>query len=217
MWYRLQLPRVSIRPSGSPAGRMIGDHFAIREEGRYRYRSAQGFLPLPTDFSDYMRGRSRQAVRTNVRRAHEHGLSIVSDLVADWRPGPGDLRAPFITPGPVERWTAVGPKGHVAAQAILSVDEEVALLHGLVGYSAVTNARWLLHAAIVERLCGQCRLLLTNSDDAYLMAPGARYFQSVLGYEIARLSVPRPERRRPEPVQALPPTTAASLQADTAI
>jgi len=49
-------------------------------------------------------------------------------------------------------------------------------------------ARWLLHTAIVERLCAVgCRLLLTNSFDVPLMAPGQQYFQRLLGYSIARV------------------------------
>jgi hypothetical protein len=63
-----------------------------------------------------------------------------------------------------------------------------------VAYSAVTNARGLLHAAIVERLCGQCDALLVNGDDAYLMAPGTQHFQRLLGYEVVRLRL----RRAPE-------------------
>jgi hypothetical protein len=89
--------------------------------------------------------------------------------------------------------------GQFAADSILSVDEDVALLQGLVSWAP--NARWLLHTAIVERLCGSCSILLTNSDDAYLMSAGNQHFQRLLGYEISRLRVRRPARPRatPEP------------------
>jgi hypothetical protein len=83
----------------------------------------------------------------------------------------------------------VDPDGGVVADSVLSVDEDVALLHGLV--SSSSNARWLLHTAIVERLCGRCSVLLLNSEDAYVMSPGTQHFQRLLGYRIARLRLPR--------------------------
>jgi hypothetical protein len=169
---------------------MIGEHLAIRADGRWRYRRAQGVLPLPAEFSDYLRGRHRQAVRTNVARARNAEYIVRSSLVPVWKPGGDDSRHPHISPGPVERWTAFAPDGEIVADSILSVDENVALLHGLV--SEVSYARWLLHTAIVERLCGRCDLLLSNSDDVYRLGRGARHFQRLLGYQIARLRVPRP-------------------------
>jgi hypothetical protein len=168
---------------------MIGEHLAIRERGRWKYRRAQGVLPLPADFSQYLRGRHRQAVRTNVTHARSAGLTIESCPVENWAPGRGDVRAAHIASGPVERWMVVDPTGEVVADSILSVDEDVALLHGLV--SSSSNARWLLHTAIVERLCGRCSVLLLNSEDAYVMSPGTQHFQRLLGYRIARLRLPR--------------------------
>lgn len=183
--YRRSLPEVTVRLTSSPTGRMIGEHFAIREEGRFRYRDAQGVLRLPVEFPDYLRGRHRQAVRTNITRALGAGLTVKSSSLDPWMPGPGDFRAAHITPGPVERWMVLDANGGAVADSILNVDDEVALLQGLT--STATYARWLLHTAIVERLCGSCDVLLINSDDAYRMTAGAQYFQRLLGYEIARL------------------------------
>jgi hypothetical protein len=193
--YRRSLPALDVRLTSSPIGRMIGQHFAIRADGRLRYRDAQAVLPLPSDFSEYLRGRHRQAVRTNVGHARRAGLRTEVEYVPDWAPGSDDTRLSFITPGPVERWNLFTAEGAVVAQAILSVDEEVALLHGMM--SLVPHSRWLLHTAMVERLCGSCAVLLVNCDDAYLMPSGAQYFQRLLGYEIARLRLhrARPPRR----------------------
>src|ERR1700753_2181485 len=58
--YERSLALTPLPLTGTPAGRIIAEHFSIREEGRLRYRSAQGVLLLPDDFADYMRGRSRQ-------------------------------------------------------------------------------------------------------------------------------------------------------------
>ncbi len=173
---------------------MIDEHFAIRDaDGGYRYRDAQGVLSLPSDFADYMRGRSRQAVRTNVGHAQKAGMTAISAAVDGWAPGKDDTRAAHITPGPIERWIALDRDGVPTADSILSVDEDVALLHGMVAFTP--NARWFLHTAIVERLCGSCSILLTNSDDAYRLAAGTQHYQRLLGYQVMRLRVARPERR----------------------
>jgi hypothetical protein len=186
--YQLEVPSVKISLTSSPAGRMIGEHLAIREEsGGWRYRQAQAVLPLPATFADYMRGRSRQAVRTNVAHARRAGLEVASSMFEYWRPGKDDTRYGQISPGAVERWTVVDRDGTVVADSILSVDEHVALLQGLVAFTK--HARWLLHTGIVERLCGSCEILLVNSDDAYKLPPGTQHFQRLLGYQIARLRV----------------------------
>ncbi|HEY2054536.1 MAG TPA: hypothetical protein VGH14_11430 [Solirubrobacterales bacterium] len=189
------LPAVTVRLTASPAGRMIGEHLEIREGGRFRYRSAQGVLPLPTDFAQYMRGRHRQAVRTNVGHASRAGFTVTRRLLQNWEPGLDDTRRGLLSPGPIEAWRVSGPDDEgPLAEAIVTVDDDVALLHGL--GSSAKYARWLLHTAIVERLCGSCGVLLVNSDDVYLLGPGHQYFQRLLGYEIARLEMPRPGRRK---------------------
>lgn len=194
--YDRSLPAVMVRLTSSPAGRMIGEHLAIREGGRFRYRSAQGVLPLSADFAQYMRGRHRQAVRTNVGHASRAGFTVTRRELQHWEPGLDDTRRGLLSPGPIEAWNVSGPDGEgpPLAEAIVTVDDEVALLHGL--GSSAKYARWLLHTAIVERLCGNCSVLLVNSDDVYLLGPGHQYFQRLLGYEIARLELPDAGRRR---------------------
>jgi hypothetical protein len=203
-WYGRRLPTIRVRLTASPSGRMIGEHFSIRERGRRRYRDAQGVLPLPADFAEYMRGRRRQAVRTNVGHARRTGLTVVSVAIDNWAPGLDDTRAGHIAPGPVERWMVFDATGQAVADSILSVDDEVALLHGLVTIAANVNARWLLHAAIVERLCGSCDFLITNSDDAYFIGAGNQHFQRLLGYKISRLRVSRAPRPRTDQPPAQP-------------
>jgi hypothetical protein len=171
---------------------MIAEHLAIRQGRRLRFRAAQAVLTLPSEFSEYIRGRRRQAVRTNVGHARRAGMTVISYAVDNWCPGAGDSRAGNITAGPIERWMVLDAEGLVVADSIVSIDEEVALLQGLVSFT--THARWLLHTAIVERLCGSCKVLLVNCDEAYELSAGAQYFQQLLGYEIACLRVPRPSR-----------------------
>jgi hypothetical protein len=216
--YHRRLPLTELRLTTSPAGRMIAQHFSFREEdGRFRYHSAQGVLALPADFADYMRGRPRQAVRTNVGHARRAGQFTLSYAVDNWAPGLDDSRRAAIAPGPAERWMALTADGQIVAEAILSVDREVALLQGLVSFA--TNARWLLHTAVVERLCGECSVLLTNSDDAYRLAAGTQHFQRLLGYRISRLRVSQVPagltERPPEPAGLPWPTGVNSCGIST--
>jgi hypothetical protein len=176
------LPRTTVRLSNDPAGVAIAEHLSLTRWGIPRFRLAQGVLYLPSDFASYLRGRRRQAVRTNVRRARTLGIDCHSRTLPAWmRPGDKLGRA-----APVEHWWATGRDGATVGEAWLTVDDECALLHCLA--CSERYARWLLHTAIVERLCAaRCRLLLTNSFDVPLMSPGQQYFQRLLGYSVARV------------------------------
>lgn len=198
--YHRQLPVTELRLTASPPGRMIAEHFAIRAGSHFRYRSAQGVLTLPAEFADYLRGRHRQALRTNAGHARRADLTVTSYAVDNWRPGIGDDRRDVIAPGPIERWMIIDADGRCVGDSILSVDRHVALLHGLVAFAP--NARWLLHAAIIERLCGDCQVLLTNTENVYLLAPGHQHLQRLLGFQISRLRVSRstaPPPASPQP------------------
>lgn len=199
--YHRRLPVTDLRLTNSPPGRMIAEHFAIRAGRHFRYRSAQGVLALPAEFADYLRGRHRQALRTNVGHARRAGLTVTSYAVDNWQPGVGDDRREVIAPGPIERWMVIDAEGICVGDSILSVDREVALLHGLV--STAPNARWLLHAAIIERLCGDCQVLLTNTENVYLLAPGHQHLQRLLGFHISRLQVT--ESTGPPPARSAHP------------
>jgi hypothetical protein len=177
-----ELPGTTVHVSDSPSGLAITEHLSLTRWGIPRFRLAQGVLHLPSDFPSYLRGGRRQAVRTNVRRARDLGIDSHSRTLAAWtRPGEKLTRA-----APVEHWWATSRDGATVGEAWVTVDEECALLHSMT--SSERYARWLLHTAIVERLCAaRCRLLLTNSFDVPLMAPGQQYFQRLLGYSIARV------------------------------
>jgi hypothetical protein len=144
-------------------------------------------------------------------------MTVASMAIDIWAPGEDDPRRPHISPGPIERWIVLDRDGLVIADSILSVDDDVALLHGLV--ASTTHARWLLHTAIVERLCGDCRTLLINGEEAYNLGAGARHFQHLLGYGIARL---RPTKStashlgasRPEPACLSWPPAPMSWKVD---
>ena len=191
--YWLALPTLVVHLTDTPAGRNIAEHLAVRDgTGRIKYRRAQGVLLLPERFEDYMRGRHRQAVRTNVMHAKTAGMEVHHEFIDDWVPGSSDSRRGQLTPTRVERWYVLDADGQLAAVSILAVDRDVGLLQGLVSGRAF--ARWFLHTAIVERLCGECRVLLTNSEDVPRLDPGNRHFQRLLGYSIFKLRTPRTVR-----------------------
>ena len=206
--YHRQLPSIEIPLTYSPAGRAIRQHLSIREHGRRRYGRAQGVLSLPEDPADYLRGRRRQAIRTNLGHAARAGLETYSCSIDNWAPGSDDIRSGHLTPAPAERWMVLDAEGAIVADSIVSIDAEVALLQGLVLVTAEAKnySRWLLHTAIVERLCGECRILLTNSEDSYRLSAGAQHFQRLLGYEVMSLRLTR--ARGPSPLAARPDPAA---------
>jgi hypothetical protein len=176
------IPRTRLRLSKDPSGELIRSHLRRRRWGLPRFRLAQGVLHLPASFATYMRGRSKQAVRTNVARARARGIQVAYTIVPRWTPC-DHSRAPA---APVQHWQATSPAGVVLGEAWVTIDEDCALLHSLV--TKESDVRWLLHTAIVEQLClGGCQRLLTNSHDAFLMPAGQQYFQRLLGYSIERL------------------------------
>ena len=189
------LPRTNVSLSDTPTGEAISEHLALTRLGVPRFRLAQGILYLPADFAAYLRGHHRQAVRTNSRRARDLGLACHSRTVPGWtRPGEKLKRA-----APVEHWWVTSRDGATVGEAWLTVDDECALLHSMA--CGARYARWLLHTAIVERLCeAHCRHLITNSFDVPLMPPGHQYFQRLLGYSIARLH-PRVSSSAPAPLR----------------
>ena len=177
-----RLPSIPIDLSRESQGAFIAEHLGLRRLGAPRFRLAQGVLHIPQDLSLYMRGRKRQAVRTNIHRASERGMICSRTIVPDWSPPDRVSR----TKTRAERWDAHNQAGTAVATAWLIVDTDCALLYTL--SSTEPYARWLLHTAIVERLAdSHCSLLLTNSFDVPLLSAGHQHFQHLLGYNVARL------------------------------
>ena len=172
--FLVAIPQTEVRLSEDPSGERIRAHLRLRRWGLPRFRLAQGVLHVPADFATYMRGRRRQALRTNVARARARGIGCTQTILGS---------GPF---GPAEHWQARTRAGILVGEAWVTVDAECALLHSLV--TSESDVRWLLHASIVERLClGGCRQLLTNSHDAFLMPAGQQHFQHLLGYSVERV------------------------------
>jgi len=191
-------PRLVVRPSPSPAGRELRGYLGRR----LRRRLVQGVLVLPASREDYLRGRSRQAVRTALRRAAADGASCAVavdvdvrraavravagavDGVAEW----GDT----LFARPFDRWwVARDAGGQPVGFAAVTVDGEAALLQSLVACSS--EIRVLVHTEMVGDLCAAgVRCLAVRDGCALLMPSGLHYLQQRLGYELAHLRVAGP-------------------------
>ena len=190
------LPRIEVRLTGEPAGERLSAHFGHRLWGIRHARVAQGVLVLPAEPGRYARGRSRQAVRTNMRKARAAGIAC-RPLDSAWtqratwqglgrRVDTADEDR-FAIPGD-RWWGAFAPDGGPVAFAQVTVDREIALLQTLASLDRPT--RYLLHTQVVEALVGaNVRYLVASAPMAPLLEPALQYWQRLLGYQIANLSV----------------------------
>jgi hypothetical protein len=214
------LPRLHVWVSDSPAGQRLRRHFTHRIWGIPHTRLAQGVLVLPEEKGRYLRGRSRQAVRTNIRKAREAGivcrsLSDIGDRRAtsvSLRPGASESTDErYALPG--DQWhAAFAPGGAPLAIAQMTVDRECALLQTL--FSSDHASRYLLHTELVETLVrAQVRYLAVHTQIAPLLEPGLQYWQRLLGYQVAHLSISRAPLPSEHPKLALDVQTGDAMAA----
>ena len=191
----VRLPRIDVRLSDSPPGREIGAYLCERARGIYFNRVAQGILDIPGRPADYLRGRSRQAVRTNLHRADDAHLTCnaVHDR-AERRSaaiafGMGESQSLIIRASDLF-WVACNPDNENVGALWATVDTEWAMLRFLV--ANCSEARYALHTTLVNYLSTKgVRYLFAESASALLLTPGLQYFQKLLGYRVAHLRVRR--------------------------
>jgi hypothetical protein len=188
-------PRTTLRVNDGPAGRAIAAQSGL----------ARALLVLPSTSAEYLKRRSRQAVRTNCRRAREQG--VVCREVA--RDDQDTLLARFLREGGwteanaahLEQVLGVHPgeqrffvaewAGCPLALAVLEVDERAALLvfhhalpdHALSDSPLTSWARYALGVHVIEALIveGVSMLLVGGT---LRLAPGLQYFQQRLGFGV---------------------------------
>jgi hypothetical protein len=197
-----RLPRVTLSLSSSPSGREIAEHLRRTRLGIPPNRLAQGILVVPPTQKEYLRGRSRQAVRTNVRRAEELGLSCrrltnssefqyAADYMIEHRSQTDEqveIYRRLIDHPDARYWSVEASDRTPAGLAVLNVDSQAAMLWSLVCLEQ--DAKWLLHTHIVGELgAAGVPYLLTSSVMAPIMRERDQYFQKLLGYQIAHLSL----------------------------
>jgi hypothetical protein len=202
--------------SDSSAGRTLSAYFKDRPFGLPRHRLCEGVLMLPRHHSEYLRGRHRQALRTNLRSAEtagityeqftdtSRGLDTVLAIVAD-RDGP-------VTAASESHWRAlvkrpastllVARDRHGRPLAIVGVviDDMVSLIRFSV--ASDHDARWALHDHLVQILIARgVRYLVAEGGGpfgALGFSPGVQHYQHLLGYELRHLTLdtPSPLTRR---------------------
>lgn len=194
--------------SDSQTGRLIKHRLAALHWNAQSTALAQGVLLLPSTFPDYLGGRSRRALRRNVRAAAAGGITCqrldrdaVASTFEQWtrqRSVPEKLadlyRSDALGALRVGRWyVALDACAAPVGLADVWLDTECAYLSCMVAVSH--PARWLLHTHLVEdlyaagisRLCG-------STITALHLHPSLQYFQARLGYRVAHLHL-SPNRR----------------------
>lgn len=200
-YYRLlrRLPVETVALSGLPVGMLLHNRWSRQS---WRKSASHACLPLPSDADSYLRGRHRQAVRTNLHRADKIRLTC-RPIPTDW-----DLTRRALRRGTfaslvdeidqieqpaaaVKSWAVFDSSGRVLGRAVALVDERTAvllLLHGPTDLGVAHQTRYLLHTAVVADLinAGVGNLVV---ESILAAPPGLKYFASRLGYRACRLRV----------------------------
>ena len=200
----LRLPSVDIQLSESEQGRSLRSHLVATDSRVPTGRFAQAVLA--TDLSDdlYLSGRRKQALRTNLRRCRDAGITCrdvrqVGELAA--------LRHELLTLGDPAEWytdwdglwrpvfVARRADGELLAIANVTVDGRWAWLGQFRTVSERAGAgiaRYALHVHMYRwlRAAGVQWLWAGNALNLW---PGLQYFQYLLGFEIYNLA---PAKRR---------------------
>lgn len=203
----LRTPTEYVALSGTSAGQALDEYFGRRAWRILpRKRFCRGVLCLPTEHADYLRGRRRQAVRTNVRRATAAGIRC--EVVSDGRRAIDEIvevldhyrlwwaEAEFHAL--VNRICAMAERpeatvmvardehGRPVAIATTVIDDMVCLIRAAVARNH--EARWALHDHLVRLLIARrVRYLLADGGGlfgALGVGPNVQHYQHLLGYEL---------------------------------
>ncbi|MDL5154368.1 hypothetical protein [Actinomycetospora termitidis] len=205
------LPMLTVECSASA----VGDRMAAKYDGARHgvpRRLAVSVLALPDSSEDYLRGRSKQALRTNSRRAREAGVTCrrMGRVEADVRltallraRGEEDLlpgvRADLVA-GTVQAWLARDADDLTEVIALTSTDGTFARLDLMLSAPdrEAGPARYLLSAHVVGELIDRGVRHLAV-DTALWLDAGLRHFQRLLGFEPTTLEFRRgPASAEPE-------------------
>ena len=202
-YYQLlrKLPVETLFLSALPAGTLLYDRWSRQS---WRKLASHACLPLPPDADSYLRGRHRQAVRTNLHRADKIRLTC-RPVPTDWDVTRQALRTGTFASrleeleqleqpdAGVKSWAVFDSGGQVLGRAVALVDERAAvllLLHGPPDMGVAHQTRYLLHTAVVADLIR--RGVRTLVVESILGAPpGLKYFAARLGYRACRIRVVR--------------------------
>ena len=201
--------------STSLTGETLSAYFNERAFGVFpQNRLCRGLLVLPEHHSDYLRGRRRQALRTNLRRAEVAGIRCeaisdpgrafdeITEIVEQRRTSATQAELQILA-----SWQAMleGPEmtlvvardqlGRPLALMAAVVDDAVCLIRLAVASSY--EARWALHDHLTRILIARGVKYLLGEGGGPFGALGfdanLLHYQHLLGYELRHL---RPRTRR---------------------
>lgn len=197
------LPVVDLPLSREPAGTELRRWFGGDARVAAWDRGPVAVLRLPATTAEYLTGRPRQALRTNLTRARRAGLTCtpVTDDAERWatvdvvaRLRHQDPAAMVLERRPTDVRTRVlvarTVEGEAVGLAEFVVDTEVGGLATLVtapGNPAGAALRSLLHLAVVEQLLAADVRTLVVSGSMLLTSAGTRYHQRRTGFVPARV------------------------------
>jgi hypothetical protein len=221
--------------SGSSPGEALREYFNQRSLGVFpQNRLCRGVLLLPSDHSEYLRGRRRQALRTNLRRAAAAGIVCeeISDPAAALDAASEVFRTRRASFSDKERHTletdgaflfarpeatvmvARDRSGRPLALTAAVIDDTVCLI--ALAVASNHEARWALHDHLVRMLIGRGVTYLLADGGGRFGALGLdgreQYYQHLLGYELRHL-VPVPPQAMSRRRRRVASVVAASIAA----
>jgi hypothetical protein len=209
------VPVVEAPFSDGPAGVELRGWFRLGR-GLVLGRAPVAVLGLPDTYAEYLRGRPRQALRTNITRATALGVRcavvdqpeelgrVIAHVARCREQEPASMMREHVEPGLTRRVSvAYDADGSPVAISETVVDGAWAGLATLVTVPTEGDGqllRYLLHAHTVGDLIEQGVRTVTVSGSMLLTAAGTRYFQRRTGYEPSRLRPVAGATAAPAPV-----------------
>jgi hypothetical protein len=199
-----ELPIVELRLSAAEHDRWLHASWPAGGESLFDGHWAQAVIQTPAKEHEYLAGRHRQAVRTNIRRARE--LSITATRLGGYdefvtasasvyrsRNGGDAVLAAMRRPSPSDEfaWYSASTVAHeapiiVAAVALFGDFAVLAVMVGNQDYARIGYARYLLHTFILGDLARHgIRHLIVGS--VLRESNGNQYFQRLLGYRVCNV------------------------------
>jgi hypothetical protein len=198
------LPIVELRLSAVEHDRWLHARWPACGESLFDGHWAQAVIQTSAREHEYLAGRHRQAVRTNIRRARELGVTAMrlggydefaaaSAPVYRSRSGGDAVLAATRKPPPSDEfaWYSAFTVAHevpitVAAVALFGDFAVLAVMVGNQDYAHIGYARYLLHTFVLGDLAAHgIRHLIVGS--VLRESNGNQYFQRLLGYRICNV------------------------------
>lgn len=205
-----ELPIVQLHLSAAEHDRWLHARWPAGGESLFDGYWAQAVIQTSVKEHEYLAGRHRQAVRTNIRRARELGITATrlggydefttaSAPVYRSRSGGEAVLAATRKPPPSDEfaWYSASTVAHevpitVAAVALFGDFAVLAVMVGNQDYARIGYARYLLHTFVLGDLAAHgIQHLIVGS--VLRESNGNQYFQRLLGYRICNVQpIPLP-------------------------